>query len=102
MRRELDSYPQLKGQNTPGMVARRWLFRFDDPVSSAPFKLRDLHMRFVSDAQAEVLQLDVVIQAVLGAFASLPGLLYAAERRHFRGDQASVDADHGIRAPRLP
>ena len=47
-------------------------------------------------AQAEVLDLEVVLDPVLGAFAAQARGLDAAERRHFVGDQAGVDADHAV------
>src|SRR6266436_9877153 len=41
-----------------------------------------------------VFDLDIFFHAVMRTFASQAALLHAAERRHFRRDQASVDADH--------
>src|SRR5258706_9206530 len=42
---------------------------------------------------AEVLDLEEVVDAVLGAFAPEAGLLHAAEGCDFVGDDAGVDAD---------
>src|SRR6267142_2410069 len=49
-----------------------------------------------------VFDLDIFFHAVMRAFASQAALLHAAERRHFRRDQAGVDADHaGLQRVRL-
>src|SRR5258705_1612725 len=45
---------------------------------------------------AEVLDLDVFVDAVLRAFAAEPRLLDAAERRDFVRDEPRVDADHAV------
>src|SRR5262245_9310878 len=46
-----------------------------------------------SDAHAEILDLQVVLDAVFRAFAADTGFLHAAERRHFGGDDTGVYAD---------
>jgi hypothetical protein len=43
-----------------------------------------------------VLDLEVVLDAVLGAFAAEAGFLHAAEGRHLGRDDAGVDADHAV------
>src|SRR5688572_26288177 len=45
---------------------------------------------------AEVLDLQVVLDAVLRTFAPGTGFLDSAERRHLVGDDALVDADHAV------
>src|SRR5450631_3081612 len=47
-------------------------------------------------AEAGVLDLGVVEDAVTGALASAAGFLDAAERGHLGGDEAGVDADHAV------
>src|SRR5471030_1705742 len=47
-------------------------------------------------AEAKVLDYEKVLDAVLGALASDARFLYAAERRHFGGDESGVDADDAI------
>ena len=44
-------------------------------------------------AQAEVLELHVVVDAVVRTFAAKAGLLYAAKRHDFVGDHARIHAD---------
>src|SRR5213079_1239425 len=51
---------------------------------------------FVDAAHANVLDLDVLVDAVLRAFAAETGLLDAAERRDLGGDEPGVDADHAV------
>lgn len=50
----------------------------------------------LADAEADVFLLDVVVDAVVRAFAAEAGLFDAAEGRDFGGDQPFVDADHAV------
>src|SRR5690606_35677021 len=45
-------------------------------------------------AEAEVLDLEVLLQSVLRALTADAALFHATEGRHFSGDEARVDADH--------
>src|SRR5688572_28236107 len=45
-------------------------------------------------AEAKVLDLEELLDAVLGPLAAQSGLLHTAKRRDFRGNQSGVDADH--------
>ena len=47
-------------------------------------------------AERQVLHLQVVLDAVFGAFAAEAGLLHAAERRDLGRDDAFVDADDAV------
>src|SRR5690606_23026745 len=53
----------------------------------------------VEPAEAEVLDVDVVVEAVLRALAPVTGFLDAAERRHRVRDDALVDADDAVLQP---
>src|SRR5688572_30324922 len=50
-------------------------------------------------AEAEVLDLEVLLDAVLGPLAAETALLHAAERRHLGRDEAGVDAHHAALEP---
>src|SRR5688572_17766826 len=45
-------------------------------------------------ADQQILDLEVFLDSVLGAFATQARLLHAAERRDLRREDAAVDADH--------
>src|SRR5512147_1882045 len=51
---------------------------------------------FLDSAHANVLHLDELLAAVLGAFAPQAGLLHAAKRRDFGGDEAAIHAHHAV------
>src|SRR5690606_38347634 len=53
-------------------------------------------MSVVQAAHAEVLDLEVIVEAVFRAFAALAGFLHSAERRHLVRDDAFVDADDAV------
>src|SRR5574337_1508781 len=50
----------------------------------------------VDAPHADVLDLDVLLDPVLRAFASQAGLLHAAERRDLGGDEPGVHAHHPV------
>ena len=51
----------------------------------------------ISDfAHAEILDLEIVFDAVPGPFAADPGFLDAPERRDLRRDQARIDPDDAV------
>src|SRR5574340_557286 len=52
-----------------------------------------------SDAHAQVLDLEVVLDAVLRALAAQARLLDPAERRDLVRDQPGIDADHAVFEP---
>src|SRR5437868_3244075 len=61
---------------------------------------KDLPLRASGDtAEAQVLDLEVLLDPVLGALAAEAALLDAAKRRHLRRDEAGVDADHARLEP---
>src|SRR5437773_2553370 len=47
-------------------------------------------------AEAHIFDFDEFVDAVLGAFATEAGFLYAAEGGDFRGDKAAIDADDAV------
>ena len=53
-------------------------------------------MRTSDTAQTEVLDLDVFLDTVLGAFTAQARGLHAAKGRHFIGNQAGIDTDHAV------
>src|SRR6266567_8527436 len=58
---------------------------------------KDAQCRSVLDpAHAQVLHLEVLLDAVLGALAADAAFLDAAEGRDLRGDDALVDADDAV------
>src|SRR5580765_4271266 len=80
------SNTMLRELDVPWSSASRWLL----PVMAG------LALSRLDAAQAQVFDLDVVVDAVARALAAEPRLLHAAER-DFRGrDQAGVDADHAV------
>src|SRR5690606_14572499 len=58
-----------------------------------PFPRRSASKPPLNTPHADVLDLGVVVQPVLRAFAADAGLLHPAERRDLGGDQPGVDAD---------
>src|ERR1043166_1706485 len=59
-------------------------------------KRRVLSGSFAQSAHGQIFDLQEVLDAVFGAFAADAGFLHAAERRHFGGDKAFVDADDAV------
>src|SRR5581483_6173885 len=51
-------------------------------------------LRMASDAQAEILDLQVIVDAVLGALSPETGRLHAAEWRDLRRDESGIHADY--------
>ncbi|VTR69300.1 hypothetical protein DESC_740039 [Desulfosarcina cetonica] len=54
------------------------------------------HPLLVDAGQAQILHLDILLDAVPRSLAADAGLLDAAEGGHFGGDQAGVDAHHAV------
>ena len=74
-------------------VRRRAEYFMHDPV-------RRLLVRSQAEAaDADIFGVEVVLDALMAAFAADAGLLDAAERRLHRGDQALIDAHHPVFQP---